>query len=241
MKIKKQLIVFVVALIAATSYQVVYAQSDALSLSAYLGGSTTMWQRKIDQTEQGSFNRAMAQYGYLNATMAGRDEAAFDKYYEPTLDLLDELIGADVEVANCKAIKSSVYGLAMAYASWKGMYLGPKSSGLIEEAYEEEPNNPMVIKMYASSKLYTPAMFGGDQKEALAEFERCVELYEGAGDTTNNWIYMDALAHLGITYGKLGQHQKAIEVYTKALSLEPDFNWVKYSLKPSAEKLIASK
>ncbi len=241
MKIKKQLIVWVVAITAAISHQGVHAQTDALSLRAYLGGSTTMWQRKIDQTEQDSFNQAMAQYGFLNATMAGKDEEAFDKYYEPTLDLLDELIEANVEVASCKAVKSSVYGLAMAYASWKGMYLGPKSSGLVEEAYADEPNNPLVVKLYASSKLYTPEMFGGDPKEALVEFKRSVQLFEEAGDTTNNWLYMDALAHLGITYGKVGQHQEAIEVYAKALSLEPEFNWVKYSLKPSAEKRIASK
>lgn len=241
MKTSKNLSIVLVTIFMSLWCRSGNAQGDALSYQAYLSSSLTLWERKIDQTAPASYERAMAQYGLLNTTMAGKDEKAFDKYYDPTLDLLDQLIEEKVNVASCQAVKSSVYGLAMAYDSWKGMFLGPKSSGLIEEAYESEPNNPLVVKLYASSKLYTPEMFGGDPKTALKEFERAVQLFDEAEDVPSNWLYMDALAHLGIAYGKVGQPEKAMEVYTKALALEPDFNWIKFSLKPSAEKTLASK
>ena len=217
------------------------AQGDAMSYRAYTTTSPTIWEQKIASTSENTFARAMAQYGFLNSTMASKDDEAFHRYYDETIDLLDELIEAEKNIAECMALKSSIYGLELAYNSYKGMFLGPKSTSLIEDAYEMENGNPLVVKLYASSKLYTPEIFGGDPDLAVKEFDRCIKLYEEKGDTTNNWFYLDALAHLGLAYQKVDNHDMALTVFNKALKMEPDFGWIKYALKPSSEKALAAK
>ncbi|MEQ8474289.1 MAG: tetratricopeptide repeat protein [Marinoscillum sp.] len=241
MKNSKPLIVLLGVVIAILSVHHSNGQNQAMSYQAYLSSSTTIWERVINQSKSDQFNLAMAQYGFLNATMATKDETAFEKYYDSTVKLLEELIEAEVKTSESRAVLSSVYGLAMAYDSWKGMYLGPKSGGLIGQAFSQAPDNPLVVKLYASSKLYTPEMFGGNPSEAVKQFERSVALFESAGDTTNNWLYLDALAHYGMSLQKMGKSQEAVEVYTKTLAIEPEFKWVKYSLLPAAQKTITSK
>ncbi len=211
------------------------------SYQAYVANSRVIWQRSIDQCRQGTYQRALAQYGYLNGTMADRDHEAFQKYYDPTLDLLDELIESENHLEECKAIKSAIYGLELSYSSWKGMFLGPKSSSLIEEAYQAAPDNALVVKLYASSKMYTPEMFGGDPALAAKEMDRAVVLFEAQKAYRSNWLYLDALALLGNVHRQLGHYEEAMMAYDKALSMEPDFGWVAHSLKPSLQKEMASK
>ena len=226
--------------ISLIGFDTVFAQNEP-SYQAYISNSRTMWQRAMDQTKPGSYAHALAQYGYLNGTMSDRNKEAFDKYYDPILDLLDELIASEDHVAECKAIKSSVYGLELAYNSWKGMFLGPKSSRLIEEAYQSAPDNPLVVKLFASSKLYTPEAFGGNPALAVKEFSRAVLLFESQAQHESNWLYLNALALLGNAYRKTGNLEKAMETYNKALSIEQKFGWIAHSLKPSLENQMSKK
>ncbi|WP_258100978.1 tetratricopeptide repeat protein [Marinoscillum pacificum] len=214
---------------------------NVTTYQAYVSNSQTIWQRVIDQSTESSYERALAQYGFLNSTLSEMDDEAFHRYYDETIDLLDELIDSETKIAECKALKSSIYGFELAYNSYKGMFLGPKSSSLISDAYGMDGDNPLVVKLYATSKLYTPEMFGGDPELAVTEFERSVKLFENKSDTTHNWLYLDALAHLGLACQKVGDHNKALTVFKKALQSEPDFGWVKYGLAPSSEKALAAK
>lgn len=49
------------------------------------------------------------------------------------------------------------------------------------------------------------------------------------------------MAWLGIDYENLGKTEKAVEVYKKALSEDPEFAWIKYSLLPNAENKLNKK
>ena len=120
----------------------------------------------------------------------------------------------------------------------KGMYLGYKSNSNMSDAMANAPDSPLVIKLYAGSKLYTPSMFGGDIEEAQESFVKAVEKFEEIpSNLTNNWLYLDALAHLGISYFKNGDEVNAEKTFKKALEVEPDFYWVSKSLLPG---LLAS-
>jgi tetratricopeptide (TPR) repeat protein len=116
------------------------------------------------------------------------------------------------------------------------MYLGGKSSSLIEEALKAKPNAPMINKIYAGSKLFTPEMFGGDVNVSIKHFEKAIARYEL--DSTlmlNNWLYLDTHAFLGIAYKKVGKIDEAISLYQKILKVEPAYAWVNNVLLPSAE------
>ena len=228
----------------------VHAQNsiDEISYAAYLKSSTTLWEKAIDiQTKnlekenstQNRYQLAMAYYGLLNATMATQDEDTFSKYLDKTKDLLTEVIEADESMGEPRAIYSSVLGLEMAYSPMKGMYLGYKSNSYMSKAMELSPESPLVIKLYAGSKLYTPSMFGGDKDAAREHFDKAVELYEqNEKELTYNWLYLDALAHLGISYTQTGDKANAEIIFRKAIEKEPEFYWVSKSLLP---ELLASK
>jgi tetratricopeptide (TPR) repeat protein len=194
---------------------------------------------KADPKNTGKrYTLALIQWSLLNASMRTQDETLFDDYYDALIDNLDELLDIDNKHAEAYALQSSAYGLKISYSPMQGMFLGPKSSSIIEKAKKINPNSALVWKIYAGSKLFTPEMWGGDVKEAIKAFENSVKLYESKPESlTENWQYLDALAFLGQAYIKDEQPKKAIVIYDKALQVEPEFNYVKKSLLPKAKAI----
>lgn len=180
------------------------------------------------------FKLAFTQFSLLSATMRDQDEDLFDSYVDQAEENLEKIIELDKSNGEPKAVLSALMGLKMGYSPWKGMYLGSKSSSLIEKALKQSPNSPLVWKFYANSKLFTPEMFGGDLRVAIESFEKTLQLFEQK-ELINNWLYLDTMAFLGQAYQKNNETQKAIALYEKALNVEPDFNWVKYVLLPKVK------
>ncbi len=207
--------------------------SKELQYAGYLNASKTMWEKSIALAEkesgEQSFEKAMAMYGLLNNTMATQDEETFKDNVDQTIDLLKEIIEENSEHAEAHAVLSSVYGLVMAYSPMKGMLYGMKSSSLMDEAIRLSPDSPLVQKLYGGSKLYTPEMFGGDAKEAVAAFEKAIELYE-TGETDENWLYMDTHMGLAMAYNKVEEREKAEAILEKAIAMEPQYHWAKATL-----------
>ena len=207
-----------------------FAQSSQeVQYAAYLSASKTLWEKSIElakkENGEGTHQHVLAIYGLLNNTMVDEDQTTFDDYVDTATDYLEALIKSEVNPADQQALLSSVYGLIMAYSPMKGMFLGMKSTSLIEEALKQQPTSPLVQKLYAGSKLYTPEMFGGDPEEAVESFSVSIELYEGSQTQSNNWLYLDALMGLSMAYRKTDQPEKAVEVLKKALKVEPDYKW----------------
>ena len=231
--------------------------SDAASYAAYLGtadaaSTNALWDKVVAQKQEAfnknktdntlRWNLALAQYGLMTATMRTKDEDRFDKYYDETEDHLKALFKDDKFKAEAKALLSGVYGLKMGYSSMMGIVLGSKSSSLIEDALKGSPESPLVWRVEASSKMYTPEMFGGDKAEGLKAFEKSIALFEqDPASLKNNWIYLDALVFQGRAYASEGQTAKAIQAYEKALKAEPNFSWVKYDLLPKAKQKALGK
>jgi len=197
---------------------------------------------KNNNSNTNRWNLVLAQYGLMGSTMRNRDEKRFDKYYEAAEVHLQALAKDDVMKAEAKALLSALYGLKMGYAPMAGMALGPKSSGLIEDALKLAPQSPLAWRIEASSKMYTPSMFGGDMDEAIEAFVKCIGLFEKQPETLkNNWMYLDAHVFLGQAYTSEGQTANAIAIYEKALKLEPNLGWVKYDLLPKAKQKALGK
>mgnify|MGYP001160603363 CR=1 FL=1 len=220
-----------------------YAQGDSSSYHAYLNSNQKeVWKKEVREKKaaakndkQTQFDLALSQYGLLSATMADQDEDMFDEYYDDTVDNLEAIIKANKSWGEPKALLSAVYGLKIGYSPIMGMFLGSKSGSLIEKAIEQSPQSPLVMKLYANSKFFTPEMFGGDLDEAISSYKKCLQLYEAQqSQLENNWLYLDALAFAGQAYLKKGEKDKARQLFEKALNLEPEFIWVKKGLLPKA-------
>ncbi|WP_420317690.1 tetratricopeptide repeat protein [Ekhidna sp.] len=220
--VKILMVVLAISTYAQTSKQTQYA--------AYLKASKTMWERSIEQAKKesgnDSFMVAMAMYGLLNNTMATQDEETFDDYKDATIELLETLIEENPDWGEPRAVLSSTYGLVMAYSPMKGMFLGMKSSSLMDEAMRLQPESPLVQKLYGGSKLYTPEMFGGDPKIAIKAFTKSLEIFETI-DTAENWLYLDTMMGLAMAYRKTDQNEAAKETLKHAVSIEPQYHWAK--------------
>jgi tetratricopeptide (TPR) repeat protein len=226
--------------------------TDPLSYAAYVGAAdiaqtNELWDKAVAD-KQAAFdkkpkdatlrwNLALSQYGLMSGTMRAQDEDRFDKYYKVTEEHLEVLSKDDKMKAEANALLSGLYGLKMAYSSMMGMVLGPKSGALIDDAVKASPESALVQKIQANSRMFTPAMFGGDKAEAIKAYERSVALFEKQpGTLKNNWLYIDTLIFLGQAYSAESQWAKAIAVYEKTLKLEPNLGWVKTQLLPKAKQ-----
>ena len=201
--------------------------------AAYLKASKTLWEKSVAEVEAShgtdSFKKALAMYGLLNNTMASQDEDTFDKYKDETIDLLKKLMKKDESWGEPRAVLSSVYGLVIAFSPMKGMFLGMKSSSLMEEALKLQPESALVQKLFAGSKLYTPEMWGGDPEMATRAFEKSLSLFVEA-DKANNWLYLDAMMGLAMAYRKTGKEEKAVTTLEEAIEMEPQYYWAKATL-----------
>lgn len=211
-----------------------------LSYEAYLDQDKNSWKSNVAlatkayQAQPGTetkFQLALTEYGLLNATMKDQDEVLFDAYVDGLEMRLEELAKDKTQGAEAAALLSSVYGFKMAYSPWKGMFLGGKTSDLLETALKNAPNSPIVQKMYAGNQYFTPEMWGGDRDKALAAFLKSNQLFE-QGKDTQNWMYLDNLAWIGIIYQEKGMQSEAKKAWDKALAIEPDFAWVSKVLLP---------
>lgn len=204
-----------------------YLDQDKSSWKSNVAVATKAYQAKPDA--QSKFQLALMEYGLLNATMKDQDEKLFDAYVDGLEDRLEELSKDKTYGAEAKALLSSVLGFKIAYSPWKGMLLGSKSSDLLESALKSGSNSPIVQKMYAGNQYFTPEMWGGDKDQALAAFLKSNQLFEQKSDT-QNWMYLDNLAWIGLIYQEKGMNAKAKEVWQKAVALEPEFDWVSKNL-----------
>jgi tetratricopeptide (TPR) repeat protein len=192
---------------------------------------------KSPDNQELQFNLALTQFGLLSSTMRSKDEDFFDAYLDAAIGNLEAIKTA--QAAEAKALLASVYGLQLAYSPWKGMFLGPKSSSLMERALKENPTSPLIWKLYGNSKYHTPEAYGGNVDEAIEAYEKAIRLYEtDSAKKQNNWFYIDTMAFLGQAYVRKEQSHQAVVVYEKAMAAEPLFGWIKYSLLPAAKKKL---
>ena len=88
---------------------------------------------------------------------------------------------------------------------------------------------------FGRSLLFTPKMFGGDPIEGAALLQRAVDRFATGGTDASGprWGHAEALAWLGFARRQSGDFAGAQVAWEQALSIEPDYAWVKRVLLPS--------
>ncbi len=215
------------------------ALAQDMEYSAYLTASMQKWERAVaerratferTQDVTAKFELAQSIFGLLNATMKDGDLDLFDKYVGEGERHLQELIYQKQYTAESKALLSGILGLKIGHRSWKGMFLGSKAANLASDALDENPNSPIVQKLYGNNRYFTPDMWGGDKGEAIEAYKKALTLFEER--ESDSWMYVDTFAWLGQAYLSRGNDEAARETYEKALEVETNFSWIKNGLLP---------
>ena len=115
---------------------------------------------------------------------------------------------------------------------YKAIYLGPKSMTYIYESVTINPKNPYGWLEKGNAEYHMPRAFGGSYEEAVANFSKALILFEETNNTDLNWLYLNTLTWLAVSYEKLNDYNNAEIIYQKILAIEPEFQWVKNELFP---------
>jgi tetratricopeptide (TPR) repeat protein len=183
------------------------------------------------------YSRAFACYASGVLHRGPHDQAARQQCYDAAVSLLQRVKGAPWE-AEAAALHGNILGELINLqknAIWAGATLGPKSSRLLAQAIKAAPTSPRVLMFSGRSLLFTPKMFGGDPVEGAALLRRAVDRFATGGTDTPGprWGHADALAWLGVAHRQSGDLAAARVAWEQALSIEPDYAWVKRVLLPS--------
>jgi tetratricopeptide (TPR) repeat protein len=195
------------------------------------------------QTAPGGHSRALVAYavayvGWRLAFSPSVPQAEQDALLDEAENQLKAALKIDPKSAEAFALLSGVYGAKIAHSPMRGILLGPRSNGAIENAVTLAPDNPRVLLSKGIGKFNTPAMFGGSDTEAESLIRRAL----GAFDTEPidkawpNWGRFDAHAWLGQILANRGDKGGARAEYEKALAIAPKSGWVRYVLLPALQK-----
>lgn len=220
-------------------------QLEEKAYHAYINSSIFMWKQIVKEADQILFditsstkNKTEAielKYGLLYTCLSNKDQDTYEVYLEKTLEQLEMLIKENPKSSELHTVSAAIMSVQMGFNPMKGMTLGSQSGIHINEAISLDSLNAAAWRQHASSKYFTPKMFGGYINEAIKGYEHAIQLFE-KNNQTKDWIYLDALAWLGVAYQKIGDIEKAKSIYKKALEIEPNFTWVKNHLLPALIK-----
>jgi len=184
-----------------------------------------------------SYYSAYNQYRLMIMAVSNKNSSEFEHYFNSAAELCNRLIKKNMYTAEAKTLLSAAYMMKLTMDKAEAPSLAAKVHSLLDEAQSIEPNNPRVYLVRGIMLYNTPPMFGGSAEKAIKQFDKSLNLFEKFDETKSiDWGYLETLAWKGQALQALGFNTKAITVYNKALSVEPDFGWIKYTLLPKAEK-----
>ncbi|MFH0735885.1 MAG: hypothetical protein V1773_14685 [bacterium] len=182
------------------------------------------------------YYKAYCNYKICSIYSSKKGETVYIQYLDESISLLKEIIKNDESNSEAMALLATCYGIKIS-SDWSlAQSLGAESQKLLAMALQITPNNPRVLLQAGIPKLYTPEFFGGDKKAAVDFFKKSVESFKNGNDNSYRWGKMDAYAWLGIGLTALKDTTSAITVYNEALTIEPNYSWIKYKLLPSIQK-----
>ena len=217
------------------------AQLEEKAYIAYINSSVFMWKQLSKEadfilsdnnsTPKNKIEAIKLKYGLLYSCLSNKDEETYEKHLDKTLEQIKLLVKENPGSSNLHAITAGIMSVQMGFSPMKGMTLGSQSGIHIGKAISLDSLNAAAWRQHANSKYFTPKMWGGDIQEAIKSYEFTISLFE-KNNQTKDWMYLDALAWLGIAYEKTDQIEKAKATYEKALKVEPEFTWIKNQLLP---------
>src|SRR6056297_1193809 len=227
----------------------VFAQTDYQKsiYEAFISGEMEGWKTAIDKMENikpenKNFLPELInyEYGYIGWCL-GNDKKKQAKDYlelmEENLETLKNNKGAN---ALYHSYMAAAIGFKIGLSNWRAPFLGPKSMGHAEKAMENDSLNFQANTEMGNIWNHMPAVFGGSTEKALKYYGKAISIYESSADklSYNKWLYLNIIAISGQLEFEQKNYGKALQLYKKALNIEPEFIWVKNELLPELNKEI---
>lgn len=192
-------------------------------------------QAELALSPEGGKAYAEALAGYTLAThLSGKDPKAAEAQVERVLGLLKGRKDAE-----SLALQAACLGLKIRFSPMSGMVLGPRASGLLQQARELAPGSPRVLLFQAIHTLHMPAFMGGGAEAAREQLQAAVKAAEGetpsADPWTPRWGRAESLAWLAKVEVSTGMKAEAKAHLDQALALDPAYAFARAVVAPAVE------
>jgi tetratricopeptide (TPR) repeat protein len=207
----------------------------------YLQNDFSAWDmaiKKIMELPAGpeqNYLLARTSFGALGTGFATESEDKMDAYMKLMETALKALLKEQPEHPGGNGLYAGLLGMKIALSPVKGMLLGGKSERYARRGVQYDGSDPIAQYQAGSRFHYTPEMWGGDGKKAVAHLERALAAFSAA-EKECDWFYLQTYALLGQAQAAIGERAAARQTYLQALVAEPNFGYVKYLLLPELEK-----
>jgi len=166
-------------------------------------------------------------YGYIGYLIGKKQHETAGNMIVKGERLIHQVLLVSPRNATAYAFKGSFLGFRMGMSKFKTLSLSRESLTDINRAYALDPQNIQALIDKGNILYYSPGIFGGDKEEALKYYLRGSYILEKEKDTDQNWVYLNLLTNIALTYEKTGNPDQAIHICQKILRKEPNFRWVR--------------
>jgi tetratricopeptide (TPR) repeat protein len=174
-----------------------------------------------------------------NATANGTNEAAAKRALDAAVDALTLAVKLDERQAESHALLGTLYGMKINGSALRAAWFGPRVAKHQSGAMKTGAVNPRVQYLLGMCQFHT-AKQPAEWQAALQTLLKAEKLFEAETITTAapldpRWGHDSCLTFVGRTYERLGQRQKAVDYFRKALAMRPADHLAKEGLKRAAE------
>ena len=218
--------------------------SDAI-YNAYIKGDMQKWKYSIDSlenirniTNNEKLELINYQYGYIAWCIDRQKINEAEKYIAKAEELMDFLENQTYSLSTVYAYRAAFVGFKIGISPYKAPVIGSKSLTYARKSVALDSTNALAYIQLGNIAYYTPKIFGGSKSDALQYYKLALQLMEQNDFSMNqNWNYLNLLAVIIQAYIDIGKYSTAKEYCIKALSIEPEFDWVKNKLYPKILEL----
>src|ERR1035441_6689400 len=139
---------------------------------------------------------------------------------EQGIKAAEKAISLKPEVAEYYRVLATLCGQAVTDVL-SGLSYGPRARDAVDKAVEKAPKSSSVYVARGVGSYYLPAQLGGGSKQAIADFQKAIEL-----DPKNAEAYL----WLGLSLRKENRNVEARQAFAKSLELNPNRIWAKEQL-----------
>jgi tetratricopeptide (TPR) repeat protein len=139
---------------------------------------------------------------------------------EQGMKAAEKAISLKPEVAEYYRVLATLCGQAITDVL-SGLSYGPRTRDAVDMAIQKAPKSSSVYVARGVGSYYLPSQLGGGTKQAIADFQKAIEL-----DPKN----ADAYLWLGLSLRKENRDAEARRAFSKSLELNPNRIWAKQQL-----------
>jgi tetratricopeptide (TPR) repeat protein len=191
---------------------------------------------------------ALSEYQLCLHEMESDNLDVFSRYIDSAIAQLDQVLTLNANWSEAYLLLSNLYGIKIYALQLRGIYdqapeLGVKSLEYAHLAIETDTTNPRAYLTMGVIQLNMPEVYGGSPAKALPHLRKAIDLFESqiiSDPLLPDWGHLQSYAWLGQTLEKMNNPQEALQIYQKALEIDPEFAWIKHDLLPKLNERLTA-